>query len=65
MKNRNTFLTRDTNEMKTINMKRGKPKTYRNEMSFLLMKMTLSSKLLQLQWFLKAKNPSQVVYTWL
>ena len=34
IKNRNTVLTKNTNEMKALNMKRAKPKTYRDEMSF-------------------------------
>ena len=34
IKDTNTVLTRNTNEMKALNMKRTKPKTYRDEMSF-------------------------------
>ena len=34
IKNRNAVLTRNTNEMKPLNMKRAKPKTYGDEMSF-------------------------------
>ena len=51
----------NTNEMKPLNMKRAKPKTYRDEISFCLMKMTLFSESLQLRWFLKPKNTLQLV----
>ena len=51
VKNRNIFLTRNINEVKALNMKCAKPKTYRDEMSYRLMKMTLSSESLQLHGF--------------
>ena len=47
----------------TVNMKRAKPKTYRGEMSFWLMKMTPSSGSLQLRRFPKSKNTLQLVYS--
>ena len=45
-KQRNTFLMRNTNKMKALNMKRTKPKTYKGEMSFWIMKMTIYENLL-------------------
>ena len=55
-KKRNTFLRRNTNEMKVLNIKRTKLKTYRGEMSFWLMKMTLSSESLHLRRFVMNKE---------
>ena len=43
IKNRNTVLTRNTNEMKALNMKLSKPKTYRDEIIFWLMVLPFES----------------------
>ena len=55
-KKRNTFLRRNTNEMKVLNMKRTKPKNCRDEMSFWVMKMMLSSESLHLRRFVVNKK---------